>query len=152
MIERKKAYIGTGIGKKKCDTCVIDEKGRVLERGQYCNTTARAAASYAKGIAAKYDVHSAACKTTGNMWTRTFRAFEDAKINIKLANTCKMAVIIAKTGKKKTDKVDAQKIAQVFRMNMIQGLRAVLSHQGTPRNDQTEDQDGAGPHARCLVA
>ena len=66
MIKRKKAYIGIDIGKKKCDTCVIDERGRVLERGQYCNTAARAA-SYAKGIAAKYDMHSAACKTTGSM-------------------------------------------------------------------------------------
>ena len=98
----------------------------MLERGQYCNTAARAAASYAKGIAAKYDVHSAACKTTGNMWTRTFRAFEDAGTNIKLANTYKMAVIIAKTGKKKTDKVDdAQKMAQVLRMNML--LYAVVN-------------------------
>ena len=43
MTKRKKAYIGTGIGKKRCDTsCVIDEKGHVLEREQYYNTTVRA--------------------------------------------------------------------------------------------------------------
>ena len=42
---------------------------------------------------------------------------EGAGIEVKLANTFKMA-IIAKTGKK-TDKVDAEKIAQILRMNMI---------------------------------
>ena len=83
MTKRKKAYIGIDIGKKRCGTsCVIDEKGRVLERGQYCNTAARAA-SYAKDVAARYDVHSAACETTGNMWTRTFGAFEDAGILVR---------------------------------------------------------------------
>ena len=51
------------------------------------------------------------------MWNVTFDALEDAGIEAKLANTFKMA-IIAKTGKK-TDKVDAEKIAQILRMNMI---------------------------------
>ncbi len=51
------------------------------------------------------------------MWNVTYTKFEAVGIPIKLSNTYKMT-IIAKTGKK-TDKVDAQKIAQVLRINMI---------------------------------
>ena len=69
-------------------------------------------------MARKYKKCRAACETTGNMWNVTFDALEDAGIEAKLANTFKMAIIIAKTGKK-TDKVDAEKIAQILRMDMI---------------------------------
>ena len=69
-------------------------------------------------MARKYKRCRAACETTGNMWHITFDAFEDAGIETKLANTFKMAIIIAKTGKK-TDKVDAEKIAQILMMNMM---------------------------------
>ena len=117
--------IGIDIGKKKCDVCVIDDKGNVLERGQYQNTIAKAG-QFAKDMARKYKGCKAACETTGNMWRITFDAFEDAGIETKLANTFKMA-IIAKTGKK-TDKVDAEKIAQVLRMNMIPVLRAATQN------------------------
>ena len=84
------------------------------------NTVADAT-KFAGTMARKYTGNkktcSAACETTGNMWNVTYTKFEAAGIPIKLANTYKMA-IIAKTGKK-TDKVDAQKIAQVLRMDMI---------------------------------
>ena len=36
---KKKEYsIGIDIGKKKCDVCVMDSTGKVLERRQYHNT------------------------------------------------------------------------------------------------------------------
>ena len=109
--------IGIDIGKKKCDVCVIDDKGQVLERGQYLNTV-NDANQFAKSMARKYGAKNcqAACETAANMWHMTIDAFEKAKIHIKLANTYKMA-IISKTGKK-TDKVDAEKIAQVLRMGI----------------------------------
>ena len=101
------------------------------------NTVADAK-KFAQTMARKYTGNkktcSAACETTGNMWNITYAKFEAAGIPIKLANTYKMA-IIAKTGKK-TDKVDAQKIAQVLRMDMIpecyvpkpdiRGIRAMI--------------------------
>lgn len=128
--------IGIDIGKRKCDVCVIDTKGNVLERRQYQNTTAQAR-RFAEDMARKYKKCRAACETTGNMWNITFDALEDAGIETKLANTFKMA-IIARTGKK-TDKVDAEKIAQVLRMDMIpecyvsppdiRGIRAMIRHQ-----------------------
>ncbi len=110
--------IGIDIGKKKCDVCVVDKRGKVLQRGQYPNTAA-SAKEFAEKAARRYARRGcrAACETTGNMWNITYAAFEGAGIEIKLANTFKMA-IITKTGKK-TDRVDAEKIAQVLRMDMI---------------------------------
>ena len=131
--EKMRANIGIDIGKKKCDYCVVSTSGRVLESGHYRNTP-QDAKKLAERIAGKYNKCRAACEATGNMWNISYSAFENAGIEIKLANTYKMA-IIAKTGKK-TDKVDAEKIAQVLRMNMIpecfvpseniRGLRAIM--------------------------
>ena len=111
-------YIGIDIGKRKCDFCVLNGKGRVLERGQFLNTKDKVK-EIADKMAAKYGKTGcrAACETTANLWRLTYDAFENAGIDIKLANTFKMA-IISKTGKK-TDKIDAEKIANVLRMGML---------------------------------
>lgn len=111
-----KVYIGIDIGKKKCDYCVVRANKRVIEQGQYPNNI-KDAEQLADRLMRKYGKCVAACETTGNMWNTTYAAFEKAGIDIKLANTYKMA-IIAKTGKK-TDKIDAEKIAHVLRMGMI---------------------------------
>ena len=135
--------IGIDIGKRKCDVCVIDAKGNVLERRQYQNTTAKAR-KFAEDMARKYKECRAACETTGNMWNITFDVL-DAGIKTKLANTFKMA-IIARTGKK-TDKIDAEKIAQILRMDMIpecyvppsdiRGIRAMIRQRIRMVQDRT---------------
>ena len=51
------------------------------------------------------------------MWTKTFEAFEGQSISIKLANTFKMK-IISETSTK-TDTIDARKIADMARIDMI---------------------------------
>lgn len=124
--------MGIDIGKKKCDYCVINGHGNVLDSGQYPNT-AQHARGFAQKMARRYSKSGscrAACETTANMWIMTYEAFESAGVEIQLASTFKMA-IISKTAKK-TDKVDAKKIAQVLRMGMIPkcyvppaGVRAV---------------------------
>jgi len=123
--------IGIDIGKRGCDVCVVDEGGRVLERQHYLNTS-KGAKAMAGEMARKYPGCRAACETTGNMWTKTHAAFEGAGIRILLANTFKMAVI-ARTGKK-TDKVDAEKIAQVLRMGMIPECHVPSAGSRTARN------------------
>ena len=137
-------HIGIDIGKKKCDVCVMDDAGRVVETGQYPNTV-KDAARTARDIVRKYGRCRAACETTGNMWRKTYDTFEAAGIPIKLANTFHMA-IIAKTAKK-TDKVDAKKIAHVLRMNMIpecyvpesriRGIRAMVRQRIRMTQDRT---------------
>ena len=111
-------YIGIDISKRKCDVCTVDAKGKVLERGQYSNTP-EGAKKFAASLKRKYGRRRpvAACETTANMWQVSYAAFEDAGIDIKLADTYKM-VLISRTSKK-TDKIDAEKIAQVLRMGML---------------------------------
>ena len=114
-----KTSIGIDISKKKCDYCVINGRGKVLERGQYLNTP-KDAGRCARDLLAKYGRKGtcrAACEATANMWITTINEFERAGIEIKLANAYRMA-IISKTAKK-TDKVDAEKIAKILRMDMI---------------------------------
>ena len=48
-----KVYIGIDIGKKKCDYCIVNTKGRILERGLYLNRTADAE-KLAEKMAHKY--------------------------------------------------------------------------------------------------
>ena len=66
-----KISIGIDIGKKKCDYCIVNGRGRVLERGQYFNTKADAGRC-ARTILDKYGKNgrcTAACETTANMNT-----------------------------------------------------------------------------------
>lgn len=114
---KRMKYIGIDISKRKCDVCIIDAKGNVLERDIYPNTP-EGAKKYVAQLKRKHRGKLvAACETTANMWHITYDVFEAAGIDIKLADTYKM-VLISRTSKK-TDKVDAEKIAQVLRMGMI---------------------------------
>ena len=138
-MDRKPISIGIDIGKKKCDYCVIDPGGKVLDRGQYPNTTEDAART-ARAMARKYgrrkDGCQAACETTANMWNTTYDAFEDAGIPITLANTYRMS-LISKTAKK-TDRAGAEKIAQILCSGnipgcyvppaYIKGVRTIVRH------------------------
>ena len=116
-------------------------KGTVPERGQYQNTV-QDADKTAKHMIKKYGKCRAACETTGNMWRKTYDALDSARIDVKLA-TCHMT-IIAKTGKK-TDKVDAEKTAQILGMDMIPECHVPdLNIRGNTYNDQAACQDGPG--------
>lgn len=147
VIERMQANIGIDVGKQKCDYCIVDEKGSVVEGGQYPNTILDAK-KCAQALAARYlkkGSCQAACGSAANLWAATYDAFEDAGIKIKLANTFEMSVI--SKADKKTDKVDAQKIANILRMDMIpechvpskeiRDIRNMVRHQATMMRDRT---------------
>ncbi|MCE2498057.1 MAG: transposase [Nitrosopumilaceae archaeon] len=139
-----KISIGIDIGKKKCDYCIINGRGKVLERGQYLNTP-KDARRCARTILAKYGGMgscTAACESTANMWITTVDAFERAGIAIKLANPYEMA-LISKTGKK-TGKVDAEKIAQILRMGSIPVLRTVFAHTRHSKHGKAARPSGTG--------
>ena len=114
--ERMSVNIGIDIGKRKCDVCVMDDEGVVLERGQYNNTTSDAT-KFAKKMTRKYTKCKAACETTANLWYKTFNAFENAGIDITLANAYELSLLFKRD--KKTDREDAEKIANTIRIGMI---------------------------------
>ena len=111
--------IGIDISKKKCVVCVMDDKGKMLEETAYDNTLVDAK-EFACRMKREYGRRGqcrAACETTGNMWLKTFEAFEEYGIPIKLANTYKMKII--SDTDIKTDPIDARKIANILRVDMI---------------------------------
>ncbi len=93
----------------------MDSKGHVLEEGSYDNTYKEA--KLAARLKKEYKKCQAACESTGNMWLKTFRAFEEQHIPILLANTLKMK-IISETSVK-TDPIDARKIAETLRAGIM---------------------------------
>ena len=129
--------IGIDISKKKCDYCVLDSDGNVIETGQYQNTI-KDANAFAQEMARKYRKTGcrAACESTANLWKATYRAIEATGMRIILANTFKMALITKSA--KKTDREDAHKIADLLRINMIEachvatpevsGVRTLIRH------------------------
>ena len=57
---KRKISIGTGIGKRKCNYCVIGPSGKILERGQYPNTMEEAA-KIAATMARRYKGRMGGC-------------------------------------------------------------------------------------------
>ena len=111
--------IGIDISKEKCIVCVMDDKGKILEETAYGNTL-EDAKEFAGRMKREYGRRGqcrAACETTGNMWLKTFEAFEEHDIPIQLANTYKMKII--SDTDIKTDPIDARKIANILRVEMI---------------------------------
>ena len=141
--------IGIDISKKKCDYCVLDPGGGIVERGQYPNTI-RDARQTALEMARKYGAEkggcSAVCESTANMWRSTYEAFEDAGIRIRLANPYKLALITKSA--KKTDREDAYKLARLLRFGMVdachvpakhvRGIRTLIRHHVRLTQDRTK--------------
>ena len=70
------ASIGIDIAKRKCDYCIVDGKGAVVDRGVYQNTASEAK-KFARMMARRYAKRGtcrAACETTANMWRITYDA------------------------------------------------------------------------------
>ena len=108
--------IGIDIGKRRCIVCAMDRNGTVLEETGYENTYAVADA-FARKARREYGKCQAACESTGNLWIRTYEAFEDRGIPIELANPMKVRAIAEASVK--TDKVDALILADMLRGGYI---------------------------------
>ena len=83
--------IGTGIGKRKCVACVMDQKKNVREEASHGNTQA-GADEFAKRTRRRYKSCQAVCEPAGNMWPRTFDASGSHNIPIRPADTPGMRI------------------------------------------------------------
>ena len=108
--------IGIDIGKRRCIVCTMDRNGTVLEETGYENTYA-AATAFARKARREYGKCQAVCESTGNLWIKTYEAFEDRGIPIELANPMKVRAIAEASVK--TDKVDALILADMLRGGYI---------------------------------
>ena len=84
------------------------------------------------------------CESTGNLWIKTYEAFEDRGIPIELANPMKVRAIAEASVK--TDKVDARTLAHLLRTNPI--ARCHVAERGggawSAAASEGEEQPGKG--------
>ena len=104
--------IGIDIGKRRCIVCVMDKNGTVLKEMGYDSTYA-AADAFARKARTAYGKCQAVCESTGNLWIKTYEAFEDRGLPIELANPMKVRAIAEASVK--TDKLDARTLAYLLR-------------------------------------
>jgi transposase len=141
-------FIGIDIAKKNCVACVRDQDNTVREVTTYHNTS-RDATEFAKRALEAYGECKAVVESTGNMWLKTYGAFESEGIEIKLANPSKTRIIAE--AKIKTDKVDARALSNLLRGDLIAECyvpsrdvrlsRALLGHRVNIAREQTRTRN-----------
>ena len=95
----------------------MDSNGSIIKETNY-NNTLEQAESFASSIKRKHGGKSTAvCESTGNLWLKTYQAFEKHNIDVKLANPLKTKAIAE--ARIKTDKLDAVKLADLRRGGYI---------------------------------
>ena len=136
------------VGKRKCVACVMNQDGNISETYSYPNTTADAS-EFARCLVKKYSQCRAVVESTGNMWMKKYEAFEEAGIEVKLANPFKTRVIAE--ARIKTDKIDCRILAHLLRADLVAGCyvptkqlrdtRYTLTHRMNITRDRTRIQN-----------
>ena len=107
-------YIGIDVGKRRCQVCVMDERGSIVDEFKFENSFE--GISYLVGkvkpIPAKAVVES-----TGNLWLRIYEALESEGVEVKLANPFKTKAIAS--ARIKTDKLSARILAHLLRADLV---------------------------------
>ena len=106
-------YIGVDVGKNKCQACVMDESGQILEEFPFTNNWDGIQALVEKTCYAD----KAVVESTGNLWLRIYEALEESGVEVKLANPAKTKAIAS--ARIKTDKLSARILAHLLRANLI---------------------------------
>jgi transposase len=94
----------------------MDDNGNILEKTSY-NNTFEDASNFAKEMILRYGQCQAVCESTGNLWLKTYEAFERNGISVKLANPLKTRLITQ--AQIKTDSLDSQTLAHFLRSNLV---------------------------------
>ena len=83
----------------------------------FYSTVYATATAFARKARREYGKCQTVCESTGNLWIKTYEAFEDRGIPIELASPMKVRAIAEASVK--TDKVDARTLAHLLRTNLI---------------------------------
>jgi transposase len=104
-------YIGLDVHKEFCQACVIDERGRVCSNEKFSSTQDELDRFLAGFKDAKFVLES-----TG-IWEFIYEGIEKRGFEVQLAHPLKVRAVAE--AKVKTDKVDAETLAQLLRANLI---------------------------------
>jgi len=107
-------YIGVDVGKKRCQACIMDGEGVVIDEFPFDNTF--------NGIRRLLEQiggenYKAVLESTGNLWLRIYEALEEHEVEVKLANPYKTKAIAS--ARIKTDKLSARILAHLLRADLI---------------------------------
>ena len=107
-------YIGVDVGKKRCQSCIMDADGEILDEFPFTNN--------GEGIQRLLELVSdvqckAVVESTGNLWLRIYEALETHGVEMKLANSYKTKAIAS--ARIKTDKLSARILAHLLRADLI---------------------------------
>ena len=107
-------YIGIDVGKNRCQACITDQEGKILDEFRFTNN--------GEGISSLLnrvgDADSkAVVESTGNLWLRNYEALEDHGAEMKLANPSQTKAIAS--ARIKTDKLSARILAHLLRSDLI---------------------------------
>lgn len=94
----------------------MNSDGSIIEETKY-NNTLKQAEIFTSSIMRKHGNCIAVCESTGNLWLKTYQAFEKYNIDVKLANPLKTKAIAE--ARIKTDKLDARTLAHLLRSDLV---------------------------------
>ena len=104
-------YIGLDVHKEFCQACVIDESGRALSNERFSSTNEELNRFLDRFQDAKFVLES-----TG-IWEFIYEGIEKRGFEVQLAHPMKVRAIAE--ARVKTDKVDAETLAQLLRADLI---------------------------------
>ena len=107
-------YIGVDVGKNRCQACIMDEEGEILDEFPFTNTWEGIQALLEKTGDTK---SKAVVESTGNLWLRIYEALEGHGVEVKLANPYKTKAIAS--ARIKTDKLSARILAHLLRADLV---------------------------------
>jgi len=111
MRQETMLYVGLDVHKEFCQACVIDERGRALSNERFPSTHESLDVFLAGIKNAKFVLES-----TG-IWEYIYEGIEDRGFEVVLAHPLKVRAIAE--ARVKTDKVDAETLAQLLRADLI---------------------------------
>lgn len=104
-------YVGIDVGKAQCRAALVNQQGDVENEFFFENNT--------KGISELTDVltreDKVVMESTGNLWLNIYDTLDSKNIKVVLANPMQTT----NRKKKKTDTIDARKLARLLKADMI---------------------------------
>jgi transposase len=115
-------YVGIDIHKKRCQSALMDETGKILEQIPFTNTGD--GVEYLIQRIKPYGEAKAVLESTGNHWLKSYEALEKADVHVSLSNPLKTRAIAE--ARIKTDKIDAKLLAHLLRANLVAQSYTIL--------------------------
>jgi len=108
--------VGIDVHKKRCQTCLKDEKGRLIEEFSVPNSI-EGAVQLTK-VLEGYGEAKVVLESTGNLWIRIYDTLsQQPRIKVVLANPNKTRIIAE--AKIKNDRMDARVLADLVRADFV---------------------------------